>query len=443
MRLPWRPLAAQRGSAAPSSPPGVENRAALADGRHTQTVPVRAQGELSAAELRVPVAVRVAAALSWRLLLILVGVGVLAWILGYLAIVTVPVAIALLLSALFAPAVARLVAWKVPRALATAITVIGGLAVVTGVLTLVVNTISSGVPQLGQQISRRLGTISEWLRYGPLHLSQQQLAHYLDSAVNAAQGNTSELFSRVVNTAATAGEVMSGALLALFTLIFFLYDGGRIWHFATTVFPADVRDRVDVAGRRGFASLVGYARGTVAVAFMDATLIGIGLFILGVPLAAPLATLIFLGAFVPIVGAVVTGSVAVLVALLAKGLLSGVIVLVIVVGVMQLEGNVLQPLLLGRAARLHPLAVVLAIALGVVVGGIAGAVLAVPILAVLNAGIRSLLHDPPLDPATVDVMRPSQASPASDPPAGTRRRGWLRWLRLGRRGRERPSGKRP
>jgi predicted PurR-regulated permease PerM len=210
--------------------------------------------------------------------------------------------------------------------------------------------------------------------------------------------------------------MLTATLLTLFLLIFFLHDGNKIWTFVIRAVPTDVRDRVDVAGRRGFASLVSYVRATAAVAVVDAVGIGIGLAVVQVPLAAPLAALVFLAAFIPIVGAVVAGTVAVLVALVANGFVPALIVLGIVIAVMQLESHVLQPLLLGRAVRLHPIAVVLSIATGVIVGGIAGGLLAVPLLAVLNSGIRSLLHDPTIEPETVDALVRSEAQPAEPDP---------------------------
>ncbi len=198
-------------------------------------------------------------------------------------------------------------------------------------------------------------------------------------------------------------------------LIFFLYDGPGIWTFVTRGVPARVRERVDVAGRRGFAALVSYVRATAAVALVDAVGIGIGLAIVGVPLVIPLSALVFLSAFVPIIGAVLAGTVAVLIALVANGFIAALIVLAIVIGVMQLESHVLQPLLLGRAVRLHPLAVVLAIAAGLIAAGIAGALLAVPLLAVLNAGIKSLLHEGPTDPEEVDVLhKPDDEAPETE-----------------------------
>ena len=198
-----------------------------------------------------------------------------------------------------------------------------------------------------------------------------------------------------------------------FTLIFFLHGGAGIWQFLLSVIPSDSRSRVDVAGRRGLAALVAYVRATAVVAVVDAVVIGIGLAVLGVPLAVPLAALVFLGAFVPIIGAVVAGGVAVLIALVAQGPISALIVLGIIIAIMQLEGHVLQPLLLGRAVKLHPLAVVLAITTGLVVAGIAGALLAVPLLAVLNSGIRSLLSeaDEHVDPEDVHTSEPEDTGP--------------------------------
>lgn len=354
---------------------------------------------------------RVAAAVSWRMLIVLTAIGVFAWLMGYLAIVVIPVAIALLLSALLAPAVARLVSWRVPRGLATAAVLIGGLAVVGGVLTFVITEFSNGLPALSTQVSHSISQISHWLETGPLHLTQQQLRDFLNKLISSLGADQNAITSGALTTAVTVTEVLTGILLTLFTLIFFLYDGYRIWTFVIKIIPTGVRDRVDVAGRRGFASLVSYVRATAAVAVVDAVGIGTGLAIVGVPLFAPLAALVFLAAFIPIVGALVAGTVAVLVALVANGFVQALIVLGIVIAVMQLESHVLQPLLLGRAVRLHPLAVVLSIATGVVVGGIAGGLLAVPLLAVLNSSIKSLLHDPPIEPTDVDALERSEAQP--------------------------------
>jgi predicted PurR-regulated permease PerM len=361
---------------------------------------------------RVPRVLRVSAAMSWRLIVVLVAIAAIAWIVGRLAIVVIPVAIALLLSALLAPLVANLHARSVPRGLATAMVLVGGLVVVGGVLTFVITEFSNGVPALSSRVGQSIQQISHWLETGPLHLTQQQLRDFASQAVKTLGADQSALTTGALTTAVTVGEMLTAALLTLFTLIFFLHDGNKIWTFLIKIVPLDVRDRVDVAGRRGFASLVSYVRATAAVAVVDAVCIGVGLAIVRVPLAAPLAALVFLTAFIPIIGAFIAGAVAVLVALVANGFVAALIVLGIVIGVMQLESHILQPLLLGRSVRLHPLAVVLAIATGVIVGGIAGGLLAVPILAVLNSGIRSLLHDPQLAPAEVDALERSEAQPA-------------------------------
>jgi predicted PurR-regulated permease PerM len=354
----------------------------------------------------VPKVLRVGAALSWRLIAVAGAVWLISWIIGYLAVVVIPVAVALLLTALLAPAVGQLARWNVPRGVATAIVVIGGIAVVGGVLYGVITAFIGGLPDLQKQVANSVQTITNWLEGPPLHLSPTQLTDLPNQLVKLIQDNQLTITTSALSTAATLGELLTGLLLVLFTTIFFLHDGGGIWSFLVKIIPADVRPKVDLAGRRGFASLVRYVRATAAVAVVDALGIGIGIGIVGVPLAVPLAALVFLGAFIPIIGAVIAGTVAVLVALVAKGFVSALIVLAIVIAVMQLESHILQPLLMGRAVQLHPLAVVLVIAAGFTVGGIAGALMSVPILAVLNSGIRSLLHDQGIDPSEIDPTRP-------------------------------------
>jgi predicted PurR-regulated permease PerM len=364
----------------------------------------------------VPRGLRIGAALAWRFLVVIAALYVIIWLIGYLSVVVIPLSIALLLAALLAPAVSQLVSVKVPRGLAAAIVLIAGLAILGGLLTFVVVQFSGGLPQLQSQFNESLHQIQDWLIDGPIHLRQEQLKDFVGQAVGFLQNNQSAITSGALTTAGTVGEILTGFVLTLFILIFFLSGGGQIWKFLVRAVPARVRNRVDVAGRRGFASLVSYVRATALVAVVDAVGIGIGLAIIGVPLVIPLATLVFIGAFIPIIGAVITGGVAVLVALVTNGFVGALIVLAVVVGVMQLESHVLQPLLLGRAVRLHPLAVVLAITAGLVTAGIPGALLAVPLLAVLNAGIRSLLHEVDPDPEKVNVLADKAAQPNDDQP---------------------------
>ena len=345
------------------------------------------------ASTAIPRVLRVSAAVSWRLLVIAASLYVLGMIIGRIYVVVIPVAIALLLAALLAPLVSWLARRGVPRALATALVLIGGLAVVGGVFSFVINAFINGFPDLQRQVLTSLDALKSWLAISPLHINEAQIGQYLEQARQWLQSNQAALTSGALSTASTFGNFLTGLVLALFTLIYFLYDGRRVWLFLVRLAPRQVRDRVDHAGIAGFTSLVGFVRATVLVAVVDALGIGLGLVLLGVPLAIPLAALVFLGGFVPIIGAVASGAVAVLIALVTKGWVVAVILVGIVLAVQQLEGNVLQPLILGRAVRIHALGVVLAISIGVVINGIVGALLAIPMVAVLNSAIRALLAD--------------------------------------------------
>ncbi|MGW0040313.1 AI-2E family transporter [Rhodococcus sp. NPDC003348] len=363
--------------------------------------------------------IRLATEWTWRLLVLFAGLLALGWIVVELDTVVIPVALALLAAALLHPPVDWLHGRGVPRAAAVAVVLIAAIGVVAGIMTFVVEQFVAGLPALTDQFTHSVDQIQDWLTDGPFHFSEDQIRHAGDSVVGAIEDNKQAVTSGALTTGRVIGELLTGAALTLFTLVFFLYGGEQIWRFVTGLVPSRSRERVRLAGSQGFGSLVGYARATVVVAAADAVGIGAGLAILGVPLALPLATLVFVGAFIPIVGAFVTGFVAVLVALVSKGLITALITLGIIIGIMQLEGHVLQPLLLGRAVRLHPLAVVLAITTGIVLAGIVGGLLAVPIVAVLNTAIRSLLaSDPGEVPDEVDVADPTlPLFPATpDPP---------------------------
>jgi predicted PurR-regulated permease PerM len=365
-----------------------------------------------AAADRIPIPLRVTSDLAWRFLVIAAALGLLLWLIVQLRVVFIPVAISLLLAALLGPMVVWLAQQRVPRGIATVLVLIGGIALLGGLLTFVVNTFIAGLPNLQDQLTASFRTLQDFLQGPPLNLPADWLQNVPAQLNEAISANRDALTSGALSTAATVGEVAAGMALTLFSVIFFLYDGPQIWRFALRAAPRLRRERVDVAGRRAFASLVGYVRATVLVAIVDAVGIGIGLAIVGVPLVIPLSALVFLGAFIPTVGAVLTGIVAVLIALVTKGPIAAVIILAVVVGVQQLEGHVLQPLLLGRAVSLHPLAVVLSVAAGVVVAGITGALLAVPLLAVINTAVRSLVAPVEQKPADVDAVKPRHAHPA-------------------------------
>ncbi|WP_326548500.1 AI-2E family transporter [Mycolicibacterium sp. ND9-15] len=348
--------------------------------------------------------VRKAAAWSWRLLVIFAAVVVLLWTVKRLEIIVVPVAIATMLAALLMPAVDFLDRRGAPRGGAVALMLLSGFAVVGGILAFVVSQFIEGAPELTEQVSRSIDGVRSWLIDGPLGLSREQIERSGDAAIEALRDNQERLTTGALSTAGTVTEIVTGALLVLFTLIFLLQGGRNIYAFVTKIFPANVRERVRDAGRAGFHSLVGYIRATFLVALVDAVGIGTGLAIMGVPLALPLASLVFLGAFVPLVGAVVAGFLAVVVALIAKGVIYALITLGLIIAVQQLEGHVLQPLVMGRAVSIHPLAIVLVIAGGGVLAGIVGALLAVPTLAFLNSAIRVLTApDPDAEAAALEV----------------------------------------
>jgi predicted PurR-regulated permease PerM len=335
--------------------------------------------------------VRKAAAWSWRLLIIFGALVAVLWVIQRLEIIVVPVALATMLAALLMPAVDFLDRRGAPRGGAVALVLLTGIAVVGGLLSFVVSQFIEGMPALGEQVTRSIDGMRRWLVEGPLNLSREQIDNAGNAAIEAVQNNQERLTSGALSTAGTITEIVTGALLVLFTLIFLLHGGRNIFGFVTKVFPPDVRERVRGAGRAGFHSLIGYVRATFLVALVDAVGIGTGLAIMSVPLALPLASLVFMGAFVPLVGAVVTGFLAVIVALLTKGFVYALITLGLILAVQQLEGHVLQPLVMGRAVSIHPLAVVLAIAGGGVLAGIVGALLAVPAVAFLNSAVRVLL----------------------------------------------------
>ncbi|WP_117211671.1 AI-2E family transporter, partial [Allorhizocola rhizosphaerae] len=268
------------------------------------------------ADAQVPYGLRVTVAWTWRLLVLAAGGYVLLWLVSHLSAVLIPLAIALLLSALLAPAVRFLrTRARFPASLATAIVVVGGLVVVAGTLTLVITQFVAGAPAMAEKARSGVGQIQQWLRDGPLGLSTQQLDDALAAAGAWLQTNRQALTSGAFATATAGVQALASGLLILFVAFFFLRDGDRLWRFATRILPRTARRPVGEAGRAAWLTLVAYVRATVLVAFIDAVGIGLALLILRVEFALPLAALVFLGAFIPIVGATLSGAVAVLVAL--------------------------------------------------------------------------------------------------------------------------------
>jgi predicted PurR-regulated permease PerM len=284
-----------------------------------------------------------------------------------------------------------LVRLRVPRSAASGLVLVGGLGALAGTLTLVITQFINGAPELASKATAGIGQIQQSLKRGagPFHLSDQQLQD-INKAIAGAFTGGGSWTNGVFSTASTLGHVFTGLFLVLFTTFFFLRDGRKISDFLFGLLPNRVSGHLLSAANASWSTLVSYVRATVLVAFIDALGIGLALVILNVPFPFALAALVFLSSFVPIVGATISGAVAVLVALVDQGLVVALILLAAVIAVQQVEGHVLQPLIMGRAVAIHPLAVIVAIATGAVLAGIIGALLAVPLVAVLNTGIRHL-----------------------------------------------------
>lgn len=359
----------------------------------------------------VPRGLRVAAAWAWRILVLAIAGAGLIWVTARLQLVIVPLVISILLTALLSPAVGFLRRRaRLPGSLATAAVMVAGLAAVAGTLTLVINQFVEGAPELSRKAADGVREIQDWLRTGPLNLSQSELDGMFRRIGEFFSNNQDALTTGALSTATTIGHLLTGLFLVIFATFFFLRDGRRISRFLISLLPSRARHAVAGAADVSWNTLVSYVRATVLVAFIDAVGIGLALVILDVPFPIPLAALVFLGAFVPIVGATISGAVAVLVALVDRGLVVALILLAAVIAVQQLEGHVLQPLIMGRAVAIHPLAVIVAIAAGIVLAGIVGALIAVPIVAVLNTGIRHL--------AALRRAAETGAAPPDVPPTG-------------------------
>lgn len=332
----------------------------------------------------IPQGLRIATAYSWRILVVAAAIGLGIWLVIQLKLLVIPLLIAILIAALLWPAFSWLLRRHVPRWLAIVIALLGTLAIVGGLLWLVVWQTMREWSSVQASTVQAVERFRDYLISGPLHLTEEQIDGFLDQGWTFIQQQAELLWSGALALGTTIGHVATGAILAIFILLCLLADGAGIWRWTLRLFPEKARPAADGAGRAGWVTVVNYARTQLLVATIDAVGIGLGAFFLGVPLAIPVAVLVFLGAFVPIVGAVVTGTVAVFLALVYNGPWIALWMLVVVLGVQQLEGHVLQPLLMGSAVKVHPLAVVLVVAGGAMIAGIPGALFAVPLAAFIN-----------------------------------------------------------
>ena len=340
----------------------------------------------------VPWGVELTAAWAWRFLVIAAAGYVLARAVGFLSVVVIPLVVAILIVALVVPVVNGLERIGLPRGLASLLVVIGGIAVVAGGLTFAGQQVANGAQDLADQTVKGLGEIKDWLKDGPLNASDSQINHYLDQAQQGIRDWSSEgdVVGRVGEVGNVVSHVFAAFFIVLFATYFFLADGARIWSWVVRLAPRAARAQIDSSGRVAWISLTQFVRATVIVAAVDAIGIMIVAAVLGVPFVAAIGVLVFLGAFVPLIGATVAGAVAVLVALVDQGPVTALLMLGGVILVQQVEAHGLQPFLLGRWVSLHPLGVIVAIATGVLVGGVAGALVAVPLAAAVNAVVQHL-----------------------------------------------------
>jgi putative heme transporter len=331
-----------------------------------------------------PYVLRFTAAWAWRLLLVAAGVYVFLHLFGMLSVVLVPVIIGLLFSAALSPIADRLQSWHLPRSVATLIVVIAGIAFLAALVALVAQQFSSGFGDLRSSFDDSTVKLQHYLHH--LGISQKQLNDFFEKVRSGvSSSSTGNLGGTVVAATATAGHLLAGLFITLFATIFFTYDGRGIWRWLVSLFPEPARDRVHGSGERAWAVLTAYVRATFVIALTDALGIALVAWLLGLPLVLPLAVLVFIGAFIPVVGAAISGIAAVAVALVDQGPVHALLMLAGVVAVQQIEGHILQPFLMGRLVRVHPLAVVIVIAIGAEVAGIFGALIAVPLTAIINA----------------------------------------------------------
>lgn len=342
-----------------------------------------------------PWSLRIAAALSWRAIVVAVAAAGLIWLGLQLSMIVIPIAIALLLAVLLEP----LVGWMVnrlhlPRTLAAVLGLLLSIFAIIVAFSQAGNEIFQQMPRLIEKASAGIETLMQWIQNGPLALDttvldqgwttiQQEITQWV-------QSNTSMLASGALSVTSSVVSIFSSTFVVLFCLFFFLKEGRGIWLWVVRLFPSAAREPLHESAIRGWVTLGSYVRTQIQVAAIDALGIGLGAFFLGLPMVLPIVVVVFFASFVPIVGAMISGAIAVFVALVDQGLTAGIIMLIIILVVQQIESNLLQPLLMSNAVALHPVAVLLVVTAAGSVAGIPGAIFGVPIAAFINSAFLYL-----------------------------------------------------
>jgi predicted PurR-regulated permease PerM len=365
------------------------------------------------ARLPVSAVLVVAAAWCWRILVVAVTFLALLALFNKLYLVFLPVFFALLLSALLHPLVALLSRWRLPRVLATWVTVIVAFVVLGGIGWFVAQRASSNYQQFVNQVTDLVADLRTFIERLPF-ANPNQLQQLQQEVVTALKQHSGTIVSDVFIVGRLAGELLTGLILTLFITFFFLDEGDRMWSWLVRLLPRDVQPSVRGAGYRSWRVLSGWVVGTAIIAAFHGTLIGLVLFLLNVPLALPLAVLVFIGSFIPLIGALLFGGLAVLVTLVSQGPLAAVILVGVLLVENQIEAHLLQPFIVGRAVRLHPVAIVLALTAGGLTAGLFGAILAIPIVASANAAVKYLTGIEDLD-GNPHGTEPDRAAPEPPP----------------------------
>ena len=347
---------------------------------------------------------RSAAGWSWRLIVVVVAVGMVFFATSRILLVFIAVFIALVLTAVLRPVV-NLADRVMPRGLATALSIVTFYLILIGLLTWVGFQVAGQWESLGEQFNTGIGTILDWLRDGPLHISvtSEDVQGWIEQAQQWVSDNSAAIASQAWSSVGSVGQVFAVMAIATFCTVFFVSRGTEMWEWFLNQLPARYRESWYLGGGAAWYTFSGYTRGTFIVAAADGLLAVIVLLVLGVPLAAPLAVLVFIGAFIPLIGAPAAMVVAMIVALATRGPIVAVIVGIAIALIGQFEQHVLTPLVMGKQVSLHPVVVGVGVAAGTLVAGILGAVIAVPLLAVAWA-VFALLRtvDPPTDFSQLD-----------------------------------------
>jgi predicted PurR-regulated permease PerM len=364
-----------RGTAEPEDERGSSTSADGASVSSRSVVPPDSQ---------VPRLLQQAAAWSWRLLLTGLVIYITFRLAVFLRLVVLPFIAAMLLSALLQPLYARLRKTGMAPLLATWCVFLLAIILIAGAITLFADRVSADYSTLAAEIQRTAGEVQHSLAGPPFRLNAVKLHQYYNDLVKYMSQHKGQIAGTILAGGRYAIEFLAGLVLMLFITFFLIKDGARIWWFLIRRLPPEARRRVSGAGDNAWKALVNYVRGTCVVAAIHALFLGLALWLLGVPLLVPLIVLVFIASFLPIIGILVVGALAILIALATKGWVAAVILLAVLILEDQIEAHLLQPLVVGRIVKLHPLAIILVLAVGAVIAGIPGAIVAVPLAAVIT-----------------------------------------------------------